>query len=84
MRTDEERNHNDQHRVYEHIIRMELAKGFPDDPGCQTAVLLELLAEQVGDMQDVKEVRATFQFLIEMMATRMINDHVLFDTQGSA
>lgn len=82
--TDEERDHNDQHRVYEHIIRMELTKGFPNDPDCQTAVLLALLAEHVEDMQDVEEVQSTFQFLTEMMISRMINDHVLLDTQGSA
>ena len=76
--------HRNAHLNAENAVLDVLEAAFPDAPSCRTAVLLQLLSEDVDALTDVEEVRDVLRFLTELVVNRTMDDFALFNTQGSA
>lgn len=76
--------HRDAHLSAENAVLDVLAAAFPDEPSCRTAVLLQLLSEDVDALTDGQEVLDVLRFLKEIVVNRTMDDFALFNTQGSA
>lgn len=82
----EEELHNEAHLNAEHEVREVLHATFYDERlrGCRAAVLIEVLADEFMQMDNVDDIADVIRSLIEMVMVRNQQDTHLFDTAGSA
>lgn len=82
----EEELHNEAHLNAEYEVREVLHATFYDERlrGCRAAVLIEVLADEFMQMDNVEEVSAVVVSLLEMIMLRNEQDTPLMDTAGSA
>lgn len=54
------------------------------DPACRAAVLLGVLSYEVEQMDDATNVQDVFTAMGDIVMSRMMSDHKMLNTKGSA
>ena len=82
----EEELHAEAHLNAEHDVREALYATFYDERlhGCRAAVLIEVLADEFMQMDNVDDIADVIRSLIEMVMIRNKQDAGIMSTAGSA